>query len=253
MYLYQTYKYNENNKVEVIQEFNSLIEAYLSIDETASVNEFKSFFINKLHSTDLINESMDLLVSIISQARSQLNLMRRNLNINNLSLVKVLSITVDDTEINNFIVDNEYYISDLNQLLNDREYSIFIRKNPACISEEIRKYLQNNLNELLSIMEQLIERGIYTKYNWQRGKINTTNINTETDDSIELVYDQDYNENDLYNYIQANIIYSITEYDVLQSYIEDIDNIINIIVNNIDTIKELSISRKLINIFSLLT
>ena len=229
----------------VINEFESILDAYLYIDSTAIIKDFLQYYNELIFQYKNINDFTSTLFNELSELNNQLNNLYINFEENNIDNIKILF--PFEQEKYYLIINHEKFLSSINFILQTYNSEYKIQKSEYTLNEELKQYFYNNISEFLNITNQLIDNNLYTTYLWQK------NLNKDAiiiDNSIELQYDEKFNINDAYNYIEAGIIYSANEYAILQLYINDIDNIINIINNNIIFLNKLNISLNLKRILS---
>ena len=229
----------------VINEFESILDAYLYIDSTAIIKDFLQYYNELIFQYKNINDFTSTLFNELSELNNQLNNLYINFEENNIDNIKILF--PFEQEKYYLIINHEKFLSSINFILQTYNSEYKIQKSEYTLNEELKQYFYNNISEFLNITNQLIDNNLYTTYLWQK------NLNKDAitiDNNIELQYDEKFNINDVYNYIEAGIIYSANEYAILQLYINDIDNIINIINNNIIFLNKLNISLNLKRILS---
>ena len=229
----------------VINEFESILDAYLYIDSTAIIKDFLQYYNELIFQYKNINDFTSTLFNELSELNNQLNNLYINFEENNIDNIKILF--PFEQEKYYLIINHEKFLSSINFILQTYNSEYKIQKSEYTLNEELKQYFYNNISEFLNITNQLIDNNLYTTYLWQK------NLNKDAitiDNNIELQYDEKFNINDAYNYIEAGIIYSANEYAILQLYINDIDNIINIINNNIIFLNKLNISLNLKRILS---
>ena len=219
--MYQTYKYNDNNQIVIINEYEDLLEAYKSIDTKCKIYNFTDYYLALYNKYSTVNEFTTTYYNSIIKIVNSLN----DLNSCNIKDIIVLFIgTEEQADIPYFITNNAKYIVDLNNI----------------IEEELNDYFKNHINEFLYIVDTLIEYNLYDHFDWRRKR----NINVGTD----LQYNKLYKDIDEYNLLRYDTLYSSSEYDVLQDCITDLDHIIEVFMNNIYILKDLQISRGLAEI-----
>ena len=142
------------------------------------------------------------------------------------------------------LVDDEYYLTDLNAILEDNESLYYIRKNPNFVVERLKSYFKNHIQEYLKIVDMLVQYNYYTVNPYRKKSDITIKVTDENNNEVELIYDDNYNEKDIYAKIEGNYIFSADEATVIDYFIQDIDLIVSIFVENmsviIDSISPLS-------------
>ena len=232
--MYQTYQYDDNNNIVVINEYNDIYEAYKSIDTNCKIYNFTDYYLALYNKYSTINELTSTYYNCIKKIMNSLH----GLITYDIKDIIVLFIGLEEVDMPYFIINDAKYIVDLNNII-EKELNlyIFIRKNPQIIANELKDYFKNHIDDFLYIVDTLIEYNLYDRSDWRR----KNNINVETD----LQHIDSYNNTDVYNALKYNTLYSSSEYDVLQNYIADLDYIIELFMNNIYILKELQISKDL--------
>ena len=233
--MYQTYQYDDNNNIVVINEYNDLFEAYKSIDTNCKIYNFTDYYLALYNKYSTINELTSTYYNRVKKIMDSLH----NLVSCNIKDIIVLFVgTEEQANTPYFMTNDTKYIVDLNNIIEEElDLHIFIRKNPKIIVNELKDYFKNHIDDFLYIVDTLIEYNLYDRSDWRR----KNNINVETD----LQHIDSYNNTDVYNALKYNTLYSSSEYDVLQNYIADLDYIIELFMNNIYILKELQISKDL--------
>ena len=237
MIMYQTYKYDDNDNIIIINEYDDLLEAYQSIDTNCKIYNFREYYITLFNKIVDVPEFQMSYYKQIIRIVDSLYKMTDKLD----DIVALFISTMQETDIPYFITNDIQYIVDLNNIIeSELNLRTFIRKNPNIIINDLKCYFQNHVNEFLYIVDVLIEYNLYDHFDWRR----KNNIQVEN----EIQYNKLYKSEDVYNSIKYDTIYSSSEYDVLQDYITDLDHIIEVFVDNIYIIKNLQISQDLASI-----
>lgn len=234
---YQTYKYNDNNEIVVVGNFDSLIDAYTSIENSGMVL-LTDFFINEFNKLETIDSFLTDYNVTLDEIIREFGVIRRDTPFNNLKKVYVLMV-------NNhlyLVTDNEYYLADLNNILEEELQSeIYIRKNPDEIADSLKFYFKNHVVDFLNVVDTLIVYDYYQNYKWRKRSNTTfTLLNTEDDTTVNIQYDENYNEKDAYVQIVHDTLYSSTEINVINDFMQDLDLIVSIFIENKDLIKTLN-------------
>ena len=221
--MYQVYKYknDDSDEIIIINEYDDLFEAYESIDTNCKTYSFIEYYISQFNKNIIINDVTTDYYNKVIKIMDQI----KEFNNYNMQDVFVLftSLMDEDKDIPYFFINNDKYLVDLNNIIDDElNLKTFIRKNPNII------------------VDTLIEYNLYDHFNWHR----KNNIKVEN----ELQYNKLYKSSDVYNSIKYDTLYSSNEYAVLQDYITDLDHIIEVFIDNIYILKDLQISRDLASI-----
>lgn len=241
---YQVYHYSDE-QIIVDAEFDSLLNAYQSIDKTCRIFYFRQYYQNLFENVTRVNDLLGDYVSQVNDLFDQLESVYNATRINNLDVIKVLISTLpitdedSDAEVNKkvyLLVDNEYYLTDLNAILEDSESLYYIRKNPNFVVERLKSYFKNHIQEYLKIVDILIQYNYYTVNPYRKKSDITIKVTDENNNEVELIYDDNYNEKDVYAKIEGNYIFSADEATVIDYFIQDIDLIVSIFVENMSVI-----------------
>ena len=256
---YQTYQYDDKDNIIVLEEFDSIIKAYQSIDTTCECYSFRDYYANLFSSLTFINEFCSSYKDEIIKAAQFLV----GFNPEEFTSIKIDDVIVlfpgvyttstesTSTESTStkvvhspyYFTDDENYLVDLNNILEQElESTIYIRKNPEIVIADLKQYLQNHISDFLDIVDKLIEYKMYTTYTWRKKIfISATETNLATGEEYELICSDTFNVDDEYRQINNNVVFSASEYDVLQQFMQDIDNIVDVIITNIDMVKIFSL------------
>lgn len=231
------YQVIHNKKIKY--EHEDLLLAYSFIDSSAKIFDFQLYYNNLISSYKYINEFTSILFNKLSEINEQLNNIYINFNENNINNINVLF--PFEHEKMYLVLNQEKFLSNINFILQTYNSEYKIQKSKENIIIILKQYFLNNINEFLNITNSLIENNLYLTYTWQKN-LNLDNIIINND---SIKYSEFFNKNEIYHKIEAGIIYSANEKNVLLDYISDIDNIINIILDNTNFLNKLNISQEL--------
>lgn len=265
---YQTYQYDDKENIIVLEEFDSIIKAYQSIDTSCECYPFRDYYANLFSSLTFINEFCSSYKDEIIKAAQFLVGFNpeefTNIKIDDvIVLFPSISTTTETSTTSSssssvvnairvpyYFTDDESYLVDLNNILEQElESTIYIRKNPEIVIADLKQYLQNHISDFLDIVDKLIEYKMYTTYTWRKKIfISATETNIATGEEYELICSDTFNIDDEYRQINNNVVFSASEYDVLQQFMQDIDNIVDVIITNIDMVKIFLLPQDMIKI-----
>ena len=229
--MYQTYKYDNDNNIIIINEYDDLLKAYQSIDTKCKIYNFREYYISLFNRIITINEFRTLYYKQIIKIMDLFYGMNNKLD----DIIALFIGTMQENDIPYFILNNEEYLVDLNNIIeSELNLQIFIRKNPNNIFNDLKEYFKNHINEFLYITDILIENNLYDHFDWRK----KSNIYIENNPELEVRYNKLYNDKDIYNRIEYDMIYSSSEYDTLQDFITDLDHIARILMDNLYLLKD---------------
>lgn len=203
-------------KNDNIEEFDSLFDAYLSVNTDDNIIPIKEYFINKLTDSTNMNdlsefaESIELITpAIISQKQSRYS-------VPSIDELYVLLTNSDKY----LVVDNDNFINLFNSLLNSQAV---INKSKDFLKQQVKNYLYNHFGTFMDITEYLVDTYEVSFTAW-------------TKQSLEEYTDKDinYKTTDKYNLIKNGILYSANEFKVIQDWMHHINDIVELIIDNKD-------------------
>lgn len=224
---------------EIKYEQEDLLLAYSFIDPSAKIFDFRLYYNDLISSYKYINEFTSILFNKLSEINEQLNNIYINFNENNINNIRVL-FPFEQEKIY-LVLNQEKFLSNINFILQAYNSEYKIQKSKENIAIILKQYFLNNINEFLNITNSLIENNLYLTYIWQKN-LDLDNIIINND---SIKYSEFFNKDEIYRKIETGIIYSANEKNVLLDYINDIDNIISIILDNINFLNKLNISQEL--------
>lgn len=205
---------NDNN----IEEFDSLFDAYLSVNTDDNIIPVKEYLINKLTDSTNINDlsgfttkSIELITpAIISQKQSRYN-------VPSIDELYVLLTNSDKY----LVVDNDNFINLFNSLLNSQAV---INKSKDFLKRQVKNYLYNHFWTFIDITEYLVDM------------CDEVSFTAWTKQSLEEYTDKDinYKATDKYNLIKNGILYSANEFKVMYDWMHHINDIVELIIDNKD-------------------
>lgn len=192
---YNVYKYIDNtlpatlNNIEVVQSFDSLLDAYKFINSNIKVIDFYTYLNDKINNIKYINIFNAFVRDELSRLNKLLTLVKNQLQENDLEKIYIISF-IDNKYESYPAVDNDIQLMCFNEALKLEESSLYIMKNPEITIMQLDRYFRNNVDEFLAIVDLLIEHNLYTTYKWRRHLLseyitlntisNFSSINTST-------------------------------------------------------------------------
>ena len=220
-------KYKVVHNDETIHEYPTLFDAYKAVDYDAvflSLKDYIDLKFASINTCDEFKEFVELLDTFSNLVSSQV---QARYNVQDISKVFVLTTGSNDlsNSRNLIVLENEAFISQFNSALEKLGYTDVIEKNDELIKENIKKYLLNHVIEFLAITNYFVNDNYTINCNpWSSIKI--------ANDELNVTYSEKYNEDDPYNAIINGELCSATEYDVLNEFMNDIDHIVDLIIEN---------------------
>ena len=227
---------------ESFEEYASIFDAYLAVDSDGVFLPLKEYIEVKLSSVNTCTE----FINFIDFLNSFSNIISTNIqakyNVEDINKISVL-ITGSNNNANTttlMVLNNEYFLTKFNSLLSNLGYNDYIVKNDEYIKYNLKEFLMNHVKVFLEVTDYLVDNNYYSS--WSHNKYSNEQLQ-----ELGINKADDFNDNDPYVLLDEQVLKSANQFKVLSAFMEDIDNIVDIIIDKNEILLTMNLDREFLN------